>query len=95
MAEQKIVRLNLMIGGRSYPVKIEKSEVPALKKLESTIHSKLNEYMIKYPNYERIDLLTMTFLAVIFDLYQKQEDTSGKVLERRINDLFQLLEDSL
>lgn len=95
MTEQGLVRINLMIGGRSYPVKVDKTEVPALKSLESTIQSKLNEFMIKYPNYERIDLLTMAFLSVLFEQTKELAKMDGFEIEKRLENLNQLLDKPL
>ena len=95
MSEQNMVRLNLMIGGRSFPVKVEKSEVADLKGIEQEVNGKINEYMVKYPTYERIDLITMAFLSVVFDLDKKRFTKSSPVLEQRLDDLSSMLEKAL
>ena len=68
MGVDELIRLNLMIGGRSYPVKVEKSETKELKRIEADINSKINEYMVKYPNYNQIDIFTMALLSMIFEI---------------------------
>lgn len=95
MSEQKLIRFNLMIGGRSFPVKVDKSEVADLKRLEAEVNSKINEFMVKYPNYERIDLQTMAFLALIFDLNKERFEKSAPVLEKRLDDLAEMLDGAL
>lgn len=95
MSDQKMVRLNLLIGGRSFPVKVEKSEVAELKGIESEVNSKINEYMVKYPSYERIDLITMAFLSLIFDLNKQRFDKSAPILEKRLDDLVDMLDTTL
>jgi len=90
-----MVRLNLLIGGRSFPVKVEQSEVEDLKKIEGQINTKISEFVVKYPGYSRIDVYTMAFLSIIFELNKGQvEKTSGQ-LEERLDQLSSLLEDSL
>lgn len=95
MSEQKLIRFNLMIGGRSFPVKVEKGEVADLKRLEAEVNTKINEFMVKYPNYERIDLQTMAFLALIFDLNKERFEKSAPILEKRLDDLAGMLESAL
>jgi len=95
MSEKKMVRLNLMIGGRSFPVKVEKTEVEELKSIEAEANSKINEFMIKYPNYDRVDLVTMAFLSLIFDLNKKRFDKSADILEKRLDDLTEILDSTL
>jgi cell division protein ZapA (FtsZ GTPase activity inhibitor) len=95
MSEQKLIRFNLMIGGRSFPVKVEKAEVADLKRLEGEVNAKINEFMVKYPNYERIDLQTMAFLALIFDLNKERFEKSAPVLEKRLDDLAEMLDSAL
>jgi hypothetical protein len=95
MSEQKMVRLNLIIGGRSFPVKVEKSEVADLKELEKVVNGKINEFMIKYPTYERIDLITMAFLSLVSDLNNQRFQKSEPVLDKRLDDLATLLDTAL
>lgn len=95
MSEQKMVRLNLMIGGRSFPVKVEKSEVADLKGIEKDVNTKINEFMVKYPTYERIDLITMAFLSLVFDLNKQRFKNSAPILEKRLNDLAGMLDAAL
>ena len=95
MSDTNLVRLNLMIGGRSFPVKVEKQEVPELKDLERMVNEKINEYTVKYPNYDRIDLITMAFLSMIFDLNKKRFDKSAQILEKRLDSLAGMLDKAL
>ena len=94
-SDVNLVRLSLMIGGRSFPVKVEKHEVQELKDLETMVNGKINEYMVKYPNYDRIDLITMAFLSVIFDLNKKRLEKSTRILEKRLDDLAEMLDNTL
>jgi cell division protein ZapA (FtsZ GTPase activity inhibitor) len=95
MSEQNMVRLDLMIGGRSFPVKVEKSEVPELKDIESLINKKINEFMVKYPNYERVDLITMAFMSVIFEINKERLNQSLTIVEKRLDDLTEMLDSTL
>ena len=90
-----MVRLDLMIGGRSFPVKVEKSEVPELKDIESLINKKINEFMVKYPNYERVDLITMAFMSVIFEINKERLEQSTSIVEKRLDDLAEMLDTTL
>ena len=95
MEDHKLIRLNIQIGGRSFPVKVEETEVDELKEIEKKINVKLNEFMVKFPGYDRLDLITMTFLDLIFEINKDRLGKTTLVLEKRLNEIASMLESSL
>jgi len=95
MSEKDLVRLNLQIGGRSFPVRVKESEIAQLKKIEKQSNAKINEFMVKYPGYDRIDVFTMAFMSLISELQASNFETHLQEFEKRLNDLSALLDTSL
>ena len=90
-----LIRLNIQVGGRRFPVKVEESEVDELKIIEKKINENLNEFMVKYPGYDRIDLTIMAFLSLIFELNKDRFGKTTSILEDRLQEIASMLNSSL
>ena len=88
-------RVNLIIGGKAFPVQVDRSEIEELKEIEGLVNKKINEFVVKYPGYEKIDILTMAFLSVIFEIQKSVRNKDVGALEERLEKITDLLDKSL
>jgi cell division protein ZapA (FtsZ GTPase activity inhibitor) len=95
MIENNLVRFNMQVGGRSFPVKVQKNEVEGLRKIEKRINDRINEMMMKYPGYDRLDIFTMAFISIIFELNESSFESTAQEFEKRLEKVVTLLDTSL
>jgi cell division protein ZapA len=56
------IHLNIRIGDRTYPVKVDPSAAPRLQSAEEQIRLRIDEYKSTYPSSDKTDQLAMTAL---------------------------------
>jgi cell division protein ZapA len=56
------IHLNIRIGDRTYPVKVDPSAAPRLQSAEEQIRLRMDEYKSTYPSSDKTDQLAMTAL---------------------------------
>jgi len=87
-----LVKYNFMVAGKAYPVKAKLSEIEDLKKTEELINSKIYEFMVKYSNLGKMDILTMGFLEAISEIKDSQSQIDQESLLRRLDKLEEILD---
>lgn len=56
------IHLNIRIGDRTYPVKVDPAAVPRLQSAEEQVGRRMDEYKLTYPSSDKTDQLAMTAL---------------------------------
>ncbi|MBM3918283.1 MAG: cell division protein ZapA [Sphingomonadales bacterium] len=56
------IHLNIRIGDRTYPVKVDPSAAPRLQSAEELVRQRMDEYKSTYPSSDKTDQLAMTAL---------------------------------
>jgi len=95
MEDKLLVRLNLQIGGRHFAVKVDKSEVEGLKAVEAQVNARINEFMLKFPDKDRLDIFTMAFLSQLSEMENEKELRSTDELEEKLDAITKMLDSSL
>ena len=85
MAAQKI---NIIIAGRSYPVKAEENEIDAIHEIEKDINRKINEYTGLYKTENKTDIITLILLNCSLENFNlKQNKGKDKDVLKLISDI--------
>lgn len=86
-------RLEVAIGGRVFPLKVEEDEVTVILEMVDEINEKLRNLQATYSNKDMQDCLSMLILtyAVEHKNNQIQQDTSE--IESRLNQVEYMLDD--
>jgi len=85
MAIQKI---NIIIAGRSYPVKAEENEIDAIREIEKDINRKINEYSSLYKTDNKIDIITLILLDCSLEKFNLEQNTDNdKEVLKLISDI--------
>ena len=85
MVAQKI---NIIIAGRSYPVKAEENEIDAIHEIEKNINRKINEYIGLYKTENKTDIITLILLNCSLENSNlKQNEGKDKDVLKLISDI--------
>ncbi len=71
MAIQKV---NIIIAGRSFPVKAEEDEIDVIREIEKNINRKINEYSSIYKTENKVDIITLILLNCSLENYNLNRD---------------------
>jgi len=61
-------KINVVIAGRSFPVKVTEEEERSVRNIEKDINSKIQEYRKQYTDRDKLDLVIMVLLKQAFEL---------------------------
>lgn len=61
-------KINVVIAGRSFPVKVTEEEEKTVRNIEKDINSQVREYQQKYTDRDKLDLVLMVLLTKAFEL---------------------------
>lgn len=75
MAEQNMIKITVLIGGRPYPLKIKTTDEAAVRKIVKEVNDKINSFQTAYQDRDKQDGLSMTLLTYAFDLYKLRKAT--------------------
>ncbi len=90
MKEEDKFSLTLVIDGRNYPLKIDKSEEEAYRKAAKRINNRINQYRVTYgdsPNLITQDFIAMTALQVLVENFTLDTKNNTQPYEDKIGSL--------
>lgn len=61
-------KINVVVAGRSFPVKVTEEEEKSVRNIEKDINSKVREFQQKYTDKDKLDLVIMVLLTKAFEL---------------------------
>lgn len=97
MSDDKLL-ITLKVDGRSFPLRIDRSQEGFYRKAAKVIDDKLNRYKIKYgdnPDLSTIDLLIMAAIQVVGESYFEYNKVDPKPYENTIGSLIEELNNYL
>lgn len=97
MADEKFL-ITLEIDGRTYPVRIKRSEEEAYRKAAKTIKDKMNQYRVKFgtnPDLNSQDMMAMTTIQALVENFSLGEKNYTKPFEDKIQSLINELDEYL
>jgi cell division protein ZapA (FtsZ GTPase activity inhibitor) len=74
MAEEKMIKITVIIAGRPYPLQIQAADETAVRKIVKEVNDKINTFQLAYQGRDKQDGLSMTLLTLAFDLYKLRKD---------------------
>lgn len=94
MAEQNMIKITVLVGGRPYPLRIKAADEPAIRKIVKEINDRVNNFQTAYHDRDKQDGLAMTLLTYAFDLY-KLRKAPLDVNEPGVEDQLSKIDDTL
>ena len=94
--EKEMKHITVLIAGRPYPLKINASDEPAIRKIVKEVNEKLNRFQLTYTNKDKQDCLSMTLLTYAVELHKaKQSQNDDSSLNGKLSQLKALLDSVL
>lgn len=98
MGDEKFL-LTLVIAGRKYPLKIERSEEQAFRNAAKKINDRIDQYRVRYgegiPSMTTQDFVVMTAVQALVENFSLGNKNNTKPFEDKIDSLIGELEDYL
>jgi cell division protein ZapA (FtsZ GTPase activity inhibitor) len=88
----EIRNMTVIIGGRSYPLKVKESERDDLQEIVRQVNEKIKNFQLTYTNRDTQDSLAMTLLTYAVDLQKAHQNQAGKPLAEKVRNLNEVLD---
>ena len=79
-------KINIVIGGRSYPVLVNPEEEVSLRNMEKEVNEKISEIQKKYDGIDKVDALSMTLLTYAFESIKQSKSQESPADMSDINE---------
>lgn len=87
-----VQKMNIIISGRKYPVKVEEGEEEVIRTIEKNINRKINEFVKLYEYNDKLDVVTLILLNCSLDLYNLKHSGQDKKLINSISEIENLID---
>jgi len=93
--DKNLENINIKVGSRTYPVKVDQDEKSSLVVVEKQINDKIQSFKQNYADIDDIDALSMTLIAYASDLNDQDLVTKNNLLDQQLTQLEAELEKAL
>jgi cell division protein ZapA (FtsZ GTPase activity inhibitor) len=95
--DKETKHITVLIAGRPYPLKINTSDEPAIRKIVKEVNEKLNRFQLTYTNKDKQDCLSMTLLTYAVELHKAKQlhNNDDSSLNGKLSQLNALLDNVL
>ncbi len=92
MAKENLIKMDVNIAGKSFPVKVNPDERLLVKNLEKDVNDKIRDFQLTYADLSIKDCISMALLSYAF---QAKKNSSLKALDEKLINLDSLLDAAL
>ena len=93
--EDRVLGINLIIDGISYPLTVKASEEPYYRQAARMVNERLSLYKDLFRGEEGVRIMTMVALDIAFSSIKNTDESSPVEVMRRINELSRLVDNAL
>lgn len=94
--EEPLKSMQVMIAGRTYPLKVKEQDMDAIKHVVEEINEKIKDFQLTYINKDKQDCLAMALLTYAVELHKvKLYETTPHQISRKVDHLENLIENIL
>ncbi|MBR5334725.1 MAG: cell division protein ZapA [Bacteroidaceae bacterium] len=93
--EDRIVAINLVIDGVSYPMNVPQSQENLYRQAARLINEKLIKYKQHFEGEEETRLITMAAINIAYNLMTKAESISSSNVMNKVTELTRIVDDAL
>ena len=90
-----LISMNIMIAGRSYPLRIKGGDEASIKVVVDEINEKIKDFQLTYINKDKQDCLAMALLTYAVELHKSQNELPFKSLEEKVDKLEAIIDNVL
>lgn len=84
--------IQVMIAGRSYPLKVKVEDEVRIKNVVEEINEKIKHFQMTFSNKDKLDCITMTLLTYAVDYHNSIENIQGKPVQDKLASIDALLD---
>lgn len=92
MQKEELVKMEINIAGKSYPVRVNPDERLLVKNLEKEVNDKIRQYQLAYADISIKDCISMALLSYAF---QAKKNSSLKAIGSKLSSLDSMLDTAL
>ena len=94
--EEQLKSMQVMIAGRTYPLKVKEQDMESIKQVVEEINDKIKDFQLTYINKDKQDCLAMALLTYAVELHKvKFNDATPQQISRKVDHLENLIENIL
>lgn len=93
--EDRIVAINLVIDGVSYPMNVPQSQETIYRQAARMMNEKLIKYKQHFTGEEETRLITMAAINIAYDLMTKADSISSSNVIEKLSELTHIVDDAL
>lgn len=93
--EDRIVAINLVIDGVSYPLSVPQSHESIYRQAARMINEKLIKYKQHFTGEEETRLITMVAINIAYDLMTKADNISSSNVVHKLTEFTRIVDDAL
>ena len=91
--EEKLEKINILIGGRSYPVQVEEEERLLIEQIALSINRELSDFQQRYTKSDKQDCLAMLLLTKMVN--ETKESNKAQTKNNKLEPVLNRLEKKL
>ena len=95
--EEQLKSMQVMIAGRSYPLKVREQDMDSIRRVVEEINEKIKDFQLTYINKDKQDCLAMSLLTYAVELHKTKlsDNTTPQQISRKVDHLENLIENIL
>jgi cell division protein ZapA len=95
--EEQLKSMQIMIAGRSYPLRVKEQDMESIKQVVEEINEKIKDFQLTYINKDKQDCLAMALLTYAVELHKVKINDSAtpQQISRKVDHLEHLIENIL
>ena len=95
--EEQLKSMQVMIAGRSYPLKVKEQDMDSIRRVVEEINEKIKDFQLTYINKDKQDCLAMSLLTYAVELHKTKlsDNTTPQQISRKVDHLENLIENIL
>lgn len=89
--------MQVMIAGRTYPLKVKEQDMEPIKQVVDEINDKIKDFQLTYINKDKQDCLAMALLTYAVELHKvrRSDHNTPQQISRKVDHLESLIENIL
>ncbi|HNR09078.1 MAG TPA: cell division protein ZapA [Saprospiraceae bacterium] len=85
--------LQVMIEGRTYPLKVNEEDAASMLKIVEEVNESLKSLHVSYPQKDRQDCMAMALLTYAVKLYESRADSLSPDIQEKLEVMDRLLDE--
>ena len=95
MADNAMTSIDVIIAGRTFPLKVHEKDVSTIKRIVEEVNSKVSKFQMTYSAKDKLDCLSMALLTYAVDLHKERSSGDSDQVASKINELDKVLDSLL